>query len=175
MVSLINFLFQKSFRPRFLSVAELLHEEGFKVGAFSYLKLESAQILKGTQPVTGMKRQRKKASTRGIFSWVIHKVSRYHPTKCFHDCLIQQIEWSHEGKNNPGSAISSSPRNKSASRMPCTTGGGEGEAFDMEKAFTVLYLQWYSQAVAYNICGAYIPLVTLLHQFASISLLKGNW
>lgn len=54
MLSLINFLFQKSFRPRFLSVAELLHEEGFKVGAFSYLKLESVQILKGTQPATGM-------------------------------------------------------------------------------------------------------------------------
>lgn len=35
---LIIFLFQKSFRPKFLSVAELLCEEGFEVGGFSYLK-----------------------------------------------------------------------------------------------------------------------------------------
>ena len=54
MLYLINFLFQKSFRPRFLSVAELLHKEGFKVGGFSYLKLESFQNLKHTQPATGM-------------------------------------------------------------------------------------------------------------------------
>lgn len=54
MLYLINFLFQKSFRPRFLSVAELLHEEGFKVGDFSYLKLETFQNLQHTQPAREM-------------------------------------------------------------------------------------------------------------------------
>lgn len=50
-----KFLFQKSFRSRFLSVAEVLHEEGFKVGGFSSLKLESFQNMKCTQPAAGMK------------------------------------------------------------------------------------------------------------------------
>lgn len=77
MLYLINFLFQKSFRPRFLSVAELLHEEGFKVGGFSYVKLESFQNLKCTLPATAMEnvgvylKIEKKGhfrSTTGIFS-----------------------------------------------------------------------------------------------------------
>lgn len=38
--SLCNeFPFQKSFRSKFLCVAELLHGEGFQVSSFSYLKL----------------------------------------------------------------------------------------------------------------------------------------
>lgn len=32
-----EFLFQQSFRPRFLGVAEQLHNEGFKVYSLSYL------------------------------------------------------------------------------------------------------------------------------------------
>lgn len=56
MLYLINVLFQKSFRSRFLSVAELLHEKGFKVGGFSYLKLESFQTLKRTQLAKGMEK-----------------------------------------------------------------------------------------------------------------------
>lgn len=40
-----NFLFQESFRPRFLSVAELLHKQGFKVGDSPWLKQESFQNL----------------------------------------------------------------------------------------------------------------------------------
>lgn len=40
-----NFVFQESFRPRFLSVAELLHKQGFKVGGSPWLKQESFQNL----------------------------------------------------------------------------------------------------------------------------------
>lgn len=40
----MNFLFQKSFRPKFLGVAELLYGKGFKVSSFSYLKLEFLKL-----------------------------------------------------------------------------------------------------------------------------------
>lgn len=127
-------------------------------------------------------------STKGIFSWVIHKVSRYHPTKSFHDCLIEQTGLSHEGKNNPGSAISLQPgchivnsskvSKKQKRQQGCHVQqeGRKGKPFIWRRSlqcfiFSDIHKLWTWHM---KFCGVYIPLVTLLHHFASISLLKGS-
>lgn len=194
MLYLINFLFQKSFRPRFLSIAELLHEEGFKVGVFSYLKLESFQNLKHTWPATGMENVgvylevEKKGhfqSTSGIFSWVIHKLSRYHPTESFPDCLIEHmgLSW---GEGQPWLRYQRAAGMshykllgvlqvaKTPAGCHVRQEGRKGKPFLWRRSLHCFIFSDIHELQTHEICGVYIPPVAFLHYCASVSLLKGN-
>lgn len=100
----MNFLFQKSFRSKFLFVAELLHGEGFQVSSFSYLKLEFLKLemysacyrIDELWNLFGYRKKEIFPSTTGVFVQVVSRASRYHPTESVHDCLIEQAGLTHK-------------------------------------------------------------------------------